>query len=63
MSQLAFPEREWPADLDAASKAEPVVHADPRTACFYARRALSRQLVPSSEAPPAEAMTPASIVP
>lgn len=26
--------------FDAASKAEAAVHADPRTACFYARRAL-----------------------
>jgi hypothetical protein len=26
--------------FEAASKAEAAVHADPRTACFYARRAL-----------------------
>jgi type I restriction enzyme R subunit len=40
MSQFAFLQREWAAVFDAASKAEAAVHADPRTACFYARRAL-----------------------
>lgn len=40
MSQFAFLRREWSAVFDAASKAEAAVHADPRTACFYARRAL-----------------------
>ncbi len=40
MSQFAFLQREWPAVFDAASRAEATVHADPRTACFYARRAL-----------------------
>ena len=40
MSQFAFLQREWPAVFDAASKAEAAVHADPRTACFYARRTL-----------------------
>jgi type I restriction enzyme, R subunit len=40
MSQFAFLRREWTAVFDAASKAEAAVHADPRTACFYARRAL-----------------------
>ena len=40
MSQFAFLQREWPAVFDAASRAEAAVHADPRTACFYARRAL-----------------------
>ena len=40
MSQFAFLQREWPAVFDAAAKAEAAVHADPRTACFYARRAL-----------------------
>ena len=38
MSQFAFLQREWLAVFDAASKAEAAVHADPRTACFYARR-------------------------
>src|SRR6185437_8195223 len=37
---FAFLHREWPTVFEAASKAEEVVHADPRTACFYARRAL-----------------------
>jgi len=40
MSQFAFLQREWPAVLEAATRAEQAVHADPRTACFYARRAL-----------------------
>lgn len=40
MSQFAFLQREWGAVYEAASKAEAGVHADPRTACFYARRAL-----------------------
>src|SRR5882672_3668580 len=40
MSQFAFIQREWSAVFDAASKAEAAVHADPRTACFYARRGL-----------------------
>lgn len=40
MSQFVFLQREWAAVFEAASKAESAVHADPRTACFYARRAL-----------------------
>ena len=40
MSQFAFLQREWPAVCEAAGRAEAAVHADPRTACFYARRAL-----------------------
>ncbi|MGH7034620.1 MAG: DEAD/DEAH box helicase family protein, partial [Stellaceae bacterium] len=40
MSQFGFLEREWPAVFDAAARAEKAVNADPRTACFYARRAL-----------------------
>jgi len=40
MSQFAFLQREWEAVYDAAAKAEAAVHPDPRTACFYARRAL-----------------------
>lgn len=40
MSNFAFLQREWAAVFEAASKAEAAVHADPRTACFYARRAL-----------------------
>jgi len=40
MSHFAFLQREWPSVFEAAGKAEAAVHADPRTACFYARRAL-----------------------
>ena len=40
MSQFSFLQSEWPAVCDAAGKAESAVYADPRTACFYARRTL-----------------------
>jgi type I restriction enzyme R subunit len=40
MSLFAFLNTEWLAVAEAAGKAEAAVHADPRTACFYARRAL-----------------------
>jgi type I restriction enzyme R subunit len=40
MSQFGFLEREWPQVYEPALKAEAAVHTDPRTACFYARRAL-----------------------
>lgn len=40
MSTFTFLQCEWPAVNEAASKAAAAVHADPRTACFYARRAL-----------------------
>ncbi|MCC6867319.1 MAG: DUF4145 domain-containing protein, partial [Burkholderiales bacterium] len=40
MSQFTFLQHEWAAVFDAAARAETAVHADPRTACFYARRAL-----------------------
>src|SRR2546427_5587919 len=40
MSQSIFLQREWSAVFDAAARAEAAVHSDPRTACFYARRAL-----------------------
>lgn len=40
MTRFFFLRREWAAVFEAASKAEAAVHADPRTACFYARRAL-----------------------
>jgi type I restriction enzyme R subunit len=40
MSLFAFLQREWPDVHDAAGKAAAAVHPDPRTACFYARRAL-----------------------
>ena len=40
LSQFAFLRQEWPAVFDAAGKAESAVYPDPRTACFYTRRAL-----------------------
>ena len=40
MSHFAFLQTEWPGVFEAAGKAEAAVHADPRTACFYARRTL-----------------------
>lgn len=40
MSQFALLQRKWSAVFDAAARAEAAVHADPRTACFYARRTL-----------------------
>lgn len=40
MSQFSFLQREWPVVYDSASRAETSVHADPRAACFYARRTL-----------------------
>jgi type I restriction enzyme R subunit len=40
MSHFTFLQREWPAVYDAARRAEGFVHADPRTSCFHARRAM-----------------------
>jgi type I restriction enzyme R subunit len=40
MSNFSFLAAEWPEVYEAAKKAEAAVHPDPRTACFYARRAL-----------------------
>jgi len=40
MSQFAFLQAEWPAVAEAAGKAAAAIQSDPRTACFYARRAL-----------------------
>ncbi|MBI3372721.1 MAG: DEAD/DEAH box helicase family protein [Betaproteobacteria bacterium] len=40
MSLFSFLQREWPAVHEAATKAAEAVNSDPRTACFYARRAL-----------------------
>ncbi len=40
MSQFIFLEHEWPAVFDSAARAEVTAYSDPRTACFYARRAL-----------------------
>ncbi|MCM2329687.1 type I restriction enzyme, R subunit [Geopseudomonas sagittaria] len=33
---------EWPELQEPAGKAESLVHADPRAACFYARYAMER---------------------
>jgi type I restriction enzyme R subunit len=40
MSNFAFLQPEFPSQYDAAVKAEAAAHSDPRSACFYARRAL-----------------------
>ena len=40
MSQFGFLNGEWPQVASAAMRAEATAHPDPRTACFYARRAL-----------------------
>ena len=44
MSNFAFLQTEFVDQYDAAIKAETAVHSDPRTACFYARRALELAL-------------------
>ena len=40
MSNFDFLSPEWPDVHDSATKAEAATLTDPRTACFYARRAL-----------------------
>lgn len=40
MSNFAFLYPDWAALHESAAKAESLVHADPRTSCFYARRTL-----------------------
>jgi len=40
VSQFTFLQAEWSTVYEAAVKAESAVNTDPRTACFYARRAL-----------------------
>src|SRR5207344_626068 len=40
VSNFIFLQTEWPAVYESARKAEAAVLPDPRTACFYARRAL-----------------------
>jgi type I restriction enzyme R subunit len=40
MSQFRFLQSEWPEIFTAAAKAELTVLPDPRTSCFYSRRAL-----------------------
>jgi type I restriction enzyme R subunit len=40
MSNFKFLETEWSAIHEAATRVESLAHTDPRSACFYARRAL-----------------------
>lgn len=40
MSNFTFLQAEWASVHEAASKAESLAHSDPRTSCFYGRRAL-----------------------
>lgn len=40
MTRFRFLQGERAAVFEAAARAETAVHADPRMACFYARRAL-----------------------
>ncbi len=39
MSNFSFLAHEWPEILEAADRAEASIQTDPRTSCFYARRA------------------------
>lgn len=41
-SNFQFLASDWPVLYDPASKAEALVYSDPRSACFYARRALEQ---------------------
>ncbi len=43
-SNFAFLEKEWPLLFAEAQRAESLVYADPRAACFYARRTLEMAL-------------------
>lgn len=45
MSQFDFVRTEWPDVFDAAARAENAARPDPRTSCFYARRALELAVV------------------
>jgi type I restriction enzyme R subunit len=40
MTNFAFLAIDWPDVADSARRAEAAIHADPRAACFYARRTL-----------------------
>jgi type I restriction enzyme R subunit len=50
---FAFLRAEWPAVHEAASQAARAAHPDPRTACFYARRALELAVAWAYKADPA----------
>jgi type I restriction enzyme R subunit len=45
LTQFDFIRSEWPEVFDAAARAENAVRPDPRTSCFYARRALELAVV------------------
>ena len=45
MSQFDFIRTEWPDVFDAAARAESAARPDPRSSCFYARRALELAVV------------------
>jgi type I restriction enzyme, R subunit len=47
-SNFHFLSPQWPTLAESAAKVEAFAHADPRTACFWARRTL--ELTLSSEA-------------
>jgi hypothetical protein len=49
MRQFTFLQQECAPVFGAASKAELAVYADPRTACFYARRSPGRAVKPRSK--------------
>ena len=40
MTQFGFLRAEWQPVFESAARCEAAVHGDPRTSCFYARRAL-----------------------
>jgi len=44
VSNFSFLQAEWPMQHESAVKAEGMVNADPRAACFYARRTLELSL-------------------
>jgi FAD/FMN-containing dehydrogenase len=52
-SLFSFLRAEWPDVYEAADRAAQVAHPDPRTACFYARRALELAVAWAYKADPA----------
>ena len=48
-----FLKAEWSKLYEAAAKAESLVYSDPRTACFYSRRALENAVTWLFECEPA----------
>jgi type I restriction enzyme R subunit len=49
-SQFEFLHGEWPSVFESAERAEKLVASDPRTSCFYARRALDSPFTGSTRA-------------